>query len=143
MNIEVRLFAQLRKYLPRSSQGGTRIDMPEGATIADALAAFGGQQIPAGPGDHPGGVVEVAEEGVEDVAQAGRRVADAVRELQPAFGSFDRGGTQAVLDFHDRVVLAVVDDLLLADGRVQGRGGGRAVDRSAADRPGPGGSRRR
>jgi molybdopterin converting factor small subunit len=45
MNIEVRLFAQLRKYLPRdSSQGSTRIDMPDGATIADALAELG---IPA------------------------------------------------------------------------------------------------
>lgn len=45
MNIEVRLFAQLRRYLPRgSSQGSTRIDMPEGATIADALAELG---IPA------------------------------------------------------------------------------------------------
>jgi molybdopterin converting factor small subunit len=45
MNIEVRLFAQLRKYLPRgNSQGSARIDMPEGATIADALAALG---IPA------------------------------------------------------------------------------------------------
>jgi molybdopterin converting factor small subunit len=45
MNIEVRLFAQLRKYLPPgSSQGSTRIDMPDGATIADALAEIG---IPA------------------------------------------------------------------------------------------------
>lgn len=45
MNIEVRLFAQLRKYLPRgSSQGSARIDMPDGATIADALAELG---IPA------------------------------------------------------------------------------------------------
>ena len=45
MNIEVRLFAQLRKYLPPgSSQGSTRIDMPDGATIADALAELG---IPA------------------------------------------------------------------------------------------------
>ncbi len=42
MNIEVRLFAHLRKYLPRgSSQGSARIDMPDGATIADALAALG------------------------------------------------------------------------------------------------------
>ena len=42
MNIEVWLFAQLRKYLPRgSSQGSARIDMPEGATIADALDALG------------------------------------------------------------------------------------------------------
>jgi molybdopterin synthase sulfur carrier subunit len=46
MNIEVRLFAQLRKYLPRGSrQGSTRVDMPDGATISDALAALG---IPAG-----------------------------------------------------------------------------------------------
>jgi molybdopterin converting factor small subunit len=46
MDIEVRLFAQLRKYLPRdSSQGSTRIHMPDGATIADALAELG---IPAG-----------------------------------------------------------------------------------------------
>jgi len=45
MNIEVQLFAQLRKYLPPgSSQGSTRIDMPDGATIADALAKLG---IPA------------------------------------------------------------------------------------------------
>jgi molybdopterin synthase sulfur carrier subunit len=45
VNIEVRLFAQLRKYLPHgSSQGSTRIDMPDGATIADALAELG---IPA------------------------------------------------------------------------------------------------
>jgi molybdopterin converting factor small subunit len=42
MNIEVRLFAQLRKYLPHgSSQGSTRIEMPDGATIADALAELG------------------------------------------------------------------------------------------------------
>jgi molybdopterin converting factor small subunit len=45
MNVEVRLFAHLRKYLPRGSSGGsTRIDMPDGATIADALAELG---IPA------------------------------------------------------------------------------------------------
>lgn len=46
MTIEVRLFASLRQYLP-SGAGRTsaRINMPDGATIADALDKLG---IPAG-----------------------------------------------------------------------------------------------
>jgi hypothetical protein len=38
MNIEVRLFGTLRDYLPAgTSLPGTRVDMPPGSSIADAL----------------------------------------------------------------------------------------------------------
>ena len=83
--------------------------------VADALLAARGQQVAARLVDEPAGIVEGRHEGVEDVAQAGGRVADAVREVQPALRRLDRGGAQAVLDFLDRVVLAVVDDLLRPD----------------------------
>jgi len=46
LNIEVRLFASLRRYLPSSASGtSARMDMPAGATIADVFEKLG---IPAG-----------------------------------------------------------------------------------------------
>ncbi|HIE52469.1 MAG TPA: GTP 3',8-cyclase MoaA [Armatimonadetes bacterium] len=42
MQIEVRLFASLRKYLPEDSDGRSlRLTLPEGATVADALEHLG------------------------------------------------------------------------------------------------------
>ena len=64
-----------------------------------------------------GGIVEVAEEQVEHVTHAGRGVADAVGEVQPALLRLDGRRAEAVLAFLDRVVEARVDDLLLADRR--------------------------
>ena len=46
MNIEVRLFASLRRYLPsNASRSSVRIEIREGATIADVLEKLG---IPSG-----------------------------------------------------------------------------------------------
>ena len=46
LNIEVRLFASLRRYLPSSASGtSAHMDMPAGATIADVFEKLG---IPAG-----------------------------------------------------------------------------------------------
>jgi molybdopterin converting factor small subunit len=46
MTIEVKLFATLRRYLPSDGDGkSTRIELPDGAAIADVLAAL---KIPDG-----------------------------------------------------------------------------------------------
>jgi molybdopterin converting factor small subunit len=42
VNIEIRLFATLRKHLPAgSSRTSVRLDLPGGASIADALGELG------------------------------------------------------------------------------------------------------
>ena len=49
MTIEVRLFADLARYLPSGARGGaSRLDVPEGATVGDVRGCLG---IPA---DFPG-----------------------------------------------------------------------------------------
>jgi len=42
VNVEVRLFATLRKYLPAGSERtSAQVEVPAGASIADALTALG------------------------------------------------------------------------------------------------------
>ena len=42
MQVEVRLFATLRRYLPGLTAGqAQRLTLPDGATVADLLAALG------------------------------------------------------------------------------------------------------
>ncbi len=42
MQVEVRLYATLRRYLPDLKAGqGFSLNLPEGTTVADALAALG------------------------------------------------------------------------------------------------------
>lgn len=42
MQVEVRLYGVLRKYLPNTRPGeGYKVDLPEGATVADLMSALG------------------------------------------------------------------------------------------------------
>ncbi|HBH03559.1 MAG: hypothetical protein A2W08_16075 [Candidatus Rokubacteria bacterium RBG_16_73_20] len=41
MHVTVTLFADLRRYLPRGAEGPQRLALPDGATLADLLAALG------------------------------------------------------------------------------------------------------
>jgi molybdopterin converting factor small subunit len=50
MQVEVRLYATLRRYLPGLKAGQPqRLTLPEGATVADMLAALG---VPDGDNQH-------------------------------------------------------------------------------------------
>jgi molybdopterin converting factor small subunit len=45
MNVRVKLFATLRKYMPAAAGGDTlTLELPDGAAVSDAIAALG---IPA------------------------------------------------------------------------------------------------
>ncbi|MBO8168212.1 MAG: MoaD/ThiS family protein [Thermoanaerobacteraceae bacterium] len=37
MQLEVRLFANLRDYLPKDSKGQVKVELPEGSTAADLI----------------------------------------------------------------------------------------------------------
>lgn len=41
MQVHVRLFSRLREHLPRETHGGTTVEVPEAATVADLLAHLG------------------------------------------------------------------------------------------------------
>ena len=63
-------------------------------------------------------MVEVAQEGVEHVAQAGRRRAHAVGNVEPSSRCLDRLGSGSVFEFFDGVIDFGVERLLLVDHRV-------------------------
>ena len=65
---------------------------------------IGGHEVAPGTRDHTIGFVEIGEEQIEHVAQAGGRVPHAMRQLQPSFLSLERSGPQTVLHLRDRVV---------------------------------------
>lgn len=91
--------------------------------IADAFITLRCEQVAAGFMDHPRRIIKGGHERIERVAESRGRIANAVCELQPAVGRFDGRGAQAVFDFEDRVVLAVVDDFFLfEDGVFDGIG---------------------
>jgi sulfur carrier protein ThiS len=51
MLVQVKLFADLRRYLPRGQEGPIPYKLPDGATVQDLLAAIGispDQEITAG-----------------------------------------------------------------------------------------------
>ena len=83
--------------------------------VAHALDALRREKI-AGRlvGDDPR-TLQVGEEEIQHIAQAGRRVAHAVGKMQPALRRPDGRGAEAVLDLLNGVVLAVVDDDLAID----------------------------
>ncbi len=84
MQVEVRLFATLRRYLPSLKAGeGYTLNLPEGATVADALAALG---VPVD--DSQQAFVDGQAVGWDHVLKEG----DSVRVFPPMAG----GGTNAV-----------------------------------------------
>lgn len=82
--------------------------------IADPLPTFGSDKIPLGFCDRAGGIVEICQEEVKNIAEPGGGVAHAVGEVQPSFCCFQRCGTETIFEFRDGVVMAWIDNLLMA-----------------------------
>lgn len=78
--------------------------------IPDPFGTLGCDEIAAGFCKDAGGIFEIGKEEVEDIAQACCGVADAMREVEPAFRSLQWGGALSVFQFADGVVKAAVDD---------------------------------
>src|ERR1039457_6203403 len=100
--------------------------------VAHPLFSLRRQKIAARLRNHFVRMFEVAEQAVEDITQARRRVADPVSQMQPALVRFDGGGAEAVLDLIDGVVLTVVDDRLILDHCMLDIRGPSPADASAA-----------
>lgn len=86
--------------------------------ISDAFGTFWRDEVTAGFGDDFGGVLEVGEEEVKDIAETCGGVADTVSEVEPAFLGFDRSGALSVFEFVNGVVSPAVDDGFGAGDRI-------------------------
>ncbi|MNG11037.1 hypothetical protein D3C84_945410 [compost metagenome] len=64
---------------------------------------------------------QFGQEHIQHVTETRSGVAYAVRNMQPAFVRLDRGGALAVLDFLDRMVVALIDDRFLLNNGILNR----------------------
>lgn len=86
--------------------------------VPDAFFKICGQEITRGNSQHAPWFLQVGQEDIEDVSQAGSAVAHTMGNVKPTGGSFDGCRPLAVLQFIDGMVSAGMDD-----GFVVNRGG--------------------
>ena len=83
--------------------------------VPHAFLELRGDEITPWTRNHLPGLLEIAQESVEHVAQPGCRPSHAVRDVQPAFRRLHRHRPGPVFRLFDRMVLAFIDDLLILD----------------------------
>ena len=102
--------------------------------IADAFSLLRGDEVAAGPVDDLGGIIQIAEERVDDIAESRGSVADAMGDMQPTGFGLDGDRAGAVLGFLDGVIDLGFDDGFLADGGIFHRVGQGKADAPAGAR---------
>ena len=66
--------------------------------------------MPAGSGDHPGGIAQIGDKAIEHIPQPRRAGAHAMNDVEPAPGRFHGWRTGPVLHLLDRVIDARIDN---------------------------------
>ena len=91
--------------------------------VTHALFAHGGDEVASRGGDHFAGFLQIAQQGVDHVAQPRSGVAHAMHDVQPALGSLDGRGAGPVLYLLDGVVsFGIHQDLFIHFRRRHGIG---------------------